>query len=270
MSLPTELITFENNKYRTTDKKINIFAKKFPSFLFYIDMLRVVFRSSSLAKRGKYDDAEWSRASFNILRALEKVGIKVHITGVENIKNLNTACVFVGNHMSVLETFTLAAMISPYRKFTFVIKESLIRYPVFKHVMISREPVVVGRENPRQDLATVLREGVEKLSRNISIFIFPQRTRTKDFNPEEFNTIGVKLAKRAGVPVLPVAIKTDAWGHGKLIKDFGDIYPHKTVHFAFGEAMTITGNGQDQHKQSIDFIQQNINKWIDQDKNTGK
>ncbi len=270
MSLPPELITYKNNIYRTPHKKINVFAKCCPSFIFYIDMLKVVFRSSSLAKRNEYDDAEWSRQSLNIMRALEKVGVKVNITGVENIKKLNTACVFVGNHMSVLETFALAAIISPYRKFTFVIKESLITYPVFKHVMISRNPIVVGRENPRQDLVTVLQEGVEKLSQDTSIFIFPQRTRTKGFNPEEFNTIGIKLAKRAGVPVLPVAIKTDAWGHGALIKDFGSVYPKKTVHFAFGEPMNIAGHGQDEHKKSIEFIKQNIDKWIDQDKNTGK
>ena len=270
MSLPPELIKFENNKYRTINKKISLISKFFPSFIFYIDMLNVVFRSSSLAKRNIYKDAEWSKESYNIMKALEKVGVEINITGVENIKNLGTACVFVGNHMSVLETFVLAAIISPYRKFTFVIKESLIKYPVFKHVMISRDPIVVGRENPRQDLATVLLEGEEKLSQDTSIFIFPQRTRTKGFNPDEFNTIGVKLAKRAGVPVLPVAIKTDAWGHGTLIKDFGRIFPNKKVYFAFGEPMKITGNGQEQHKRSIEFIQQNIKNWTDLDKITGK
>jgi len=265
MSLPPELIIYENNIYRTPHKKLNVFTKLFPTFIFYIDMLKVVFRSSSLAKKNKYDDAEWSRQCLNILKALEKVGVEVNITGVENIKNLKTACVFVGNHMSVLETFVLAAIISPYRRFTFVIKESLINYPVFKHVMISLDPIVVGRENPRQDLVTVLQEGTEKLSKGLSIFIFPQRTRTKGFNQEQFNTIGVKLAKRANVPVLPVAIKSDAWGHGALIKDFGKIDPKKTVHFAFGEPMKTTGKGQAEHKKTIDFIKQNLNKWTNQD-----
>ncbi|MBN2411562.1 1-acyl-sn-glycerol-3-phosphate acyltransferase [candidate division KSB1 bacterium] len=270
MTLPPELLTYENNIYRTPDKKIHVFAKLCPSLMFYIDLLKIVFKSSSLAKRNKYDDAEWSRQSLNTIRALEKVGVKVNITGVENIKKLNSACVFVGNHMSVLETFALASMITPYRKFTFVIKESLITYPVFKHVMISRDPIVVGRENPRQDLVTVLQQGAEKLSQDTSIFIFPQRTRTKNFNPEEFNTIGVKLAKRAGVPVLPVAIKSDAWGHGALIKDFGRIDPKKTVHFAFGEPMNISGNGQVEHRDSIEFINTNIVNWTNRDKNTGK
>jgi len=50
---------------------------------------------------------------------------------------------------------------------------------------------------------------------DISVLIFPQTTRDLRFDPNKFNTLGIKLAKRAKVPVIPVAVKTDAWGMGK-------------------------------------------------------
>jgi len=86
--------------------------------------------------------------------------------------------------MSILETFVLPCLIQPHRDVTFVVKESLITYPLFGQVMRSRQPVVVGRDNPREDLKTVLEEGQKRLEANISIIIFPQTTRSVEFDPK--------------------------------------------------------------------------------------
>jgi 1-acyl-sn-glycerol-3-phosphate acyltransferase len=40
--------------------------------------------------------------------------------------------------MSTLETFVLPYLIAPHRPMTFVVKKSLVEYPVFKHVMRAR------------------------------------------------------------------------------------------------------------------------------------
>jgi len=127
--------------------------------------------------------------------------------------------------------------------------------------MRSRDPVVVGRVNPRDDLKAVLGKGAEKLGAGISVIIFPQSTRSVSFIPEEFNTLGVKLAARAGVPVVPLALKTDAWGIGKRIKEFGRIDTSKTVHFSFGEPMHISGRGAEEHEKVSRFIQDCLKEW---------
>ncbi len=75
------------------------------------------------------------------------------------------------------------------------------------------------------------------------------------------HSIGIKLAKRAQVPVIPFAVKTDTWGIGWPIKDMGIIRPNIPTHIAFGEPMEITGNGRDQHEQAITFIEDKINQW---------
>jgi 1-acyl-sn-glycerol-3-phosphate acyltransferase len=163
--------------------------------------------------------------------------------------------------MSILETFVLPCLIVPHRSVTFVIKESLTVYPWFGHVMRSRDPVVVGRENARDDLRVVLEGGQQRLVSGVSIVIFPQTTRSEAFDPKKFNSLGVKLAKKAGVPIVPVALKTDAWGLGRRLKDFGPIRPARTVHISFGEPMEVAGAGKSEHEAVVDFIRAHLARW---------
>ncbi|MEJ2057088.1 MAG: lysophospholipid acyltransferase family protein, partial [Desulfofustis sp.] len=147
-----------------------------------------------------------------------------------------------------------------YKPFTYVIKQSLLEVPVFKQVMRALDPIAVTRTNPRQDLKIVLEQGAERLSRGLSIVIFPQTTRA-EFNPKQFSTIGVKLAKRAGVPIVPLALLTDAWENGRLFKDFGRIVPTRTARFAFGKPLVVEGKGNDEHQAVIEFIESHLARW---------
>jgi 1-acyl-sn-glycerol-3-phosphate acyltransferase len=166
--------------------------------------------------------------------------------------------------MSILETFVLPGLIQPYRDVTYVIKESLLNFPFFKHVMRSRNPISVGRDNPRQDLKTVLVEGQNRINANMSVVIFPQTTRSINFDPLKFNSLGVKLAKRCNVPVIPVILKTDAWGMGSKFKDFGKISPEKTVYINFSEPLIVKGSGKEAHKFIVDFITKGLNSYVEQ------
>jgi 1-acyl-sn-glycerol-3-phosphate acyltransferase len=258
-----ESLAYENGSYQSAEGRVSIFARVLPEIVFYSKVVSVVVRGSRLAKRSFYGNEGWARSSMETLRALESVGIKIGISGIVNVKNLDGPCVFISNHMSTLETFVLPCIIEPIKDVTFVVKQSLIDYPVFKYIMRSREPVTVGRTNPREDLKAVLEGGAERLQAGRSIIIFPQTTRTAVFDPASFNTIGIKLAKKAGVPVMPIALKTDAWGNGKRLKDFGKIDPSKKVYFAFGEPLHIKGRGDDEHKAIIEFITEKLEGWKD-------
>jgi len=247
--------------YKTEKKNISFFSKFLPTLSFYSGLMRVVFSASKLAKQGKYDDEEWVKSSFDTLKLLERVGCQIEVRGIDNFENEPDPVVFIGNHMSTLETFLLPCIIQPKKPITFVVKKSLVEYPVFKHVMIARDPIVVTRENPREDLKTVLNDGSDKLSKGVSVIVFPQTTRTPVFDPKEFNTIGIKLAKKAGVKVVPIALKTDAWTNGKFIKDFGKIYPDRKVRFAFGNPLEINGRGDSEHEAVISFIMEKLKSW---------
>lgn len=247
--------------YRTGEIKRSFFSKIFPTLYFYPKLFKIILDASLLAQKSIYGDKEWIKSSDDIFYLLEKTGCRVEIEGVENFSNLTEPVIFIGNHMSTFETFVLPGIINFYKRVTFVVKKSLVEYPIFKHVINARQPIVVGRENPREDLKTVLNEGFDRIQKGFSIVVFPQTTRTTIFDSSEFNTIGIKIAKKVGVKIIPVAVKTDAWSNGKRFKDFGKIYPERDAHFAFGKPLEIVGRGDEEHQQVIEFIKSKLIKW---------
>lgn len=249
----------DNDEYITNPASLG--RKIFPSLYFFPNMLRILLYSNRQAKKGIYDDARWFDSSLDTLKSLERSGIQFHITGMDNIRKAEGPVVFVSNHMTTLETTVLPAIIRPIKPVVYVIKEELGRYPLFGPVALAREPILVGRENPREDLKIVLEEGSKKLQEGKSVIIFPQKTRSMVLDPALFNSLGNKLAKRNNVPVIPLALLTDAWGNGKLVKEVGKIDPKKPVHLAFGQPMYITGNGAEDHQKIIEFIAGKFREW---------
>ena len=232
------------------------------SFIFYMRMLGgPVLHLSTLAPKGKCDDAAWVKASSNVARLLEAAGCQFHVEGMENINAVDGPCIFVGNHMSTLETFVLPSIIRPHRPVTFVVKRSLTTMALFGPVMRSRNPVVVDRKNAREDLQTVLEEGCKRLEDGISVVVFPQSTRAVRFNPAKFNSIGVKLAKRSGRPIVPLALQTHGWSQGKYLKDFGPINPKVPVRFLFGKPITVQDQGKAEQAQITEFIMNTLERW---------
>jgi 1-acyl-sn-glycerol-3-phosphate acyltransferase len=200
--------------------------------------------------------------SYEVMQRLEQVGIRIEISGIENVEKVNGAAVIIGNHMSMMETLLLPAMIQPINPVTFVVKEALLSYPVFKYIMRSRNPIAVTRTNPRQDLKTVLSEGLDRLNKGISVIVFPQTTRSHNFDEKQMSSIGVKLAKKAGVPIIPLALKTDCWQNGKQIKDFGRLNVAKIAHFAFGEPIALEGKGDAEQAVVNAFITRKLKEWV--------
>jgi len=252
---------FTHNNYLTKPETMCSRTWFAPLFIFYCRFFGVVFRASRKAKRGMYNDPEWCRSSYEVLLLLEKMGIRFQVTGVEQLKNLEGPCVIIGNHMSIMETLVLPFIVQPVKKMTFIVKESLLTYPVFKHIMRSRNPIAVTRTNPRQDLKTVMAVGVERLRQGISIIVFPQTTRSVLFDPEQLSSIGVKLAKKAQVPIIPLALQTSAWKNGKFFKDFGGIDASIDARFAFGEPIYVKSKGAEEHQMIVDFIDKKLKEW---------
>ncbi len=259
---PDSYLELEHGTYSTPTRRLSLVARWLPSLRHYAAFLPILVRSARMAKHGLYDDERWAESSQDVRRALECAGVKLSVAGLDHVAALDGPCVFVGNHMSVLETLVLPGFVQPLKPITFVVKQSLIRTPVFKHVMRSRDPIVVTRTDPRADFKTMMHEGKRRLEQNRSLIVFPQTTRTRTIDREQFNSIGVKLARRAGVPLVPIAVRSDAWGMTKFfIKDFGRIDPSIPVNVAFGEPLTVSGRGTEEQQHVLDFIEGHLERW---------
>ena len=87
------------------------------------------------------------------------------------------------------------------------------------------------------------------------------KRRAAKFDPARFNTIGVKLARKAGVPIVPFALETSAWGVGKWFSDVGRIDPSRRARFAFGEPIEVQGRGTEEQEAIIRFIVEKLAMW---------
>ncbi len=232
------------------------------SLWFYVLHSRAILRARSLALKDRYGEADWANTSWDILHILERCGAHIHIAGLDHLRHSEGPVVFVSNHMSTTETQIFPAIIAPIMPVTFIVKRSLITMPIFGPVMRSCNPITVGRVNPREDMVEVMREGGNRLKSGTSVIVFPQATRHLVFQPARFNTLGVKLAGRAGVPVIPVAIKTDFWRPGRRWrKDFGPLDRSQPIHIEFGAPLAVSGNGKEQHEAVVDFIRPRVLAW---------
>lgn len=229
---------------------------------FYLYNFGIFIRSGLAGRRGKLDGDAQIRFSSENITLIERIGGKVHLRGLEHLRNCNgKPVVIVANHMSLLETAVMHAIVREHMDISFVVKAALMKVPFFRHILKAMNAIPVSRTNAREDLKIVLSEGKKMLQSGCSMIVFPQSTRSAEFDPAQFNSIGIKLAKSAGVPVLPLALKTDLIGNGRLCRDLGPVYPEKEVRFEFGAPIEIEGNGQAQQQAVIDFISGCFKRW---------
>lgn len=194
-------------------------------------------------------------------RIIEQSGAQIHLRGLNHLSSEKGPFVLVGNHMSSIETAILNAIISPRIDFTYVLKSSLFKVPFFGRAMTAINAIGVNRINPREDFNVIIEEGKKRLQNGCSVLIFPEATRQKTFQAERFNSIGTKLAKNAGVKIIPFALKTDFLTPGFLSSEFGPLHPDNHIFFEFGEPMAISGNGKEEHLKIIDFITSKTSEW---------
>ncbi len=256
---------FPNNEYHTPKFKKRVIWDKLlfgSSLYFNIRFLNFVFHNRKKALNGQYDTAQWAKSSVDIFKFVEDCGGKFHIEGFNHIDEVkDEPVIFISNHMSTLETMVFPGLIAPVKETTFVVKDNLIHNKLFGPIMRARNPITVSRNDSRHDLIKVMSEGQQKLNEGTSIIIFPQSTRTNEFIPEKFNSLGVKLAQKAGVRVLPMAIKTDFWANGTLHKDLGHLNRSEPIHIKIGKPIKIKGSGKEEHQQIVRFIQENLEYW---------
>ena len=128
-------------------------------------------------------------------------GAQCRIEGLENVVG-EGPYVVMSNHRSHMDTALLIEHV-PFL-FGFIVKEQLMRIPIFSGAMKAIGCVGVSRSKSREDHAVL--DGVAAaVAGGKNILIFPEGTRapTDEFLP--FKKGGVIVAFKAGVPILPVA-----------------------------------------------------------------
>jgi 1-acyl-sn-glycerol-3-phosphate acyltransferase len=260
LSLPKP--SLEGDGYKTLEPSRKFMDKLLGlgNLYFYYKAFKPINDFSKICQAGNYDFINLAKHCQRVMQAVEDSGGSVEIDGLDNL--VKEPRVYVANHMSSLETVTLSYVMQKAGPSIFVIKESLMTYPVFGHIMQGMNCIPMTRDNPIQDLKTLLKQGGEMLKNGTSVIIFPQKTRGVEFIGDEFNSIGCKLARRAGVKIQPFALDTSFWGKGKIVSDYGPITRSSTVRYSFGEGMDLDAKNQKEvHNKCVEFIENKLNQW---------
>lgn len=126
-------------------------------------------------------------------------------TGFEHI-DYNQPYIIVSNHQSMLDI--LAGYALPIT-FKWMAKAELFRVPVMGWNMSLNGYIRIFRGKSK-GTRTMMRMCENAISRNDSVFIFPEGTRSKDGKLKKFKSGAFAMAIKMGVPVLPVVIKGTA------------------------------------------------------------
>lgn len=225
-------------------------------------LLGSMYHGARYAGKGIFNDDRWAECGFHLFWETERLGTEVILEGFDRLRGVGPV-VIVSNHMSLYETFAFPPLLLAYGKVAIVLKESLLRVPFLGRTFATRLNIPVGRTDPRADLKFVLEQG-ERFIRDekASVILYPQGTRQPFFDVHKFNTLGVKLAVNAGVPIVPVAGQTAFLGIGRHTKDFGPVDTSIPVRFACGPVIHVTkATSKAAQTQCTEFIASKLEEW---------
>jgi len=224
-------------------------------------IISIVSRCAWKTLRGTFNFETWAEICMSSVIFAEKMGGTVTFDGFEQRAAYPGPVVYVSNHMSTLETMVFPTTLTAFGKLAIILKKSLDTFPFVGAAARAVGSIAVTRKNAREDLVTVLEQGALRLASGSSVLLFPQGTRQAVFEAKRFNSLGAKLAERAGVPVVPIAVKTDFLQTGKWVKDFGPVDPSKPIRFFCGPVIPTDQGAKKAHEQSVAFIEGKIREW---------
>ncbi|MGM0899810.1 MAG: lysophospholipid acyltransferase family protein [Bacillota bacterium] len=147
---------------------------------------------------------------------MKMTGSKVEVRGEQNLPE--GPVLIVGNHEGDFDIPLLIGFLN--KPFGFISKIEVKKVPVLSKWMDVMNCVYLNRKDRRQAVRSI-REGVKLLKDGHSILIFPEGTRSKGGPIGEFKSGSLRLAKDAGVPIVPISIEGTAdvfEKNGRLIK----------------------------------------------------
>jgi len=130
-------------------------------------------------------------------------GVRVKVKGLELLDRKQTY-VFVSNHRSYLDTATL--FIYTGRRIGLLAKKELLRVPILGVGMGFVNVMAIDRTN-RESAFRTTEAAARRIKSGVSFGVFVEGTRAKPGELLAFKKGAFYMARQAGVPVVPIAIR---------------------------------------------------------------
>lgn len=150
--------------------------------------------------------------SFTLYHYLAKVfplgiliitGVRVKITGLENIDR-KAVYVFASNHSSQIDITALQWGVP--NRLSMIFKKELAKIPFFGWQLYLGPYVVVDRKDPQAAMKSLEKAKNMMNKKKISVLVFPEGTRSKTGEIQQFKRGAFYLAAHSGYPIVPITI----------------------------------------------------------------
>ena len=148
-------------------------------------------------------DLVYPWALFGARNWLRFSGVRVRVKGLELLDPKQTY-VFVSNHRSYLDT--AAMFVYTGRRIGLLAKKELLKVPVLGVGMGFVNVMAIDRSN-RESAIRTTEAAAQRIKSGVSFAVFVEGTRAKPGELLPFKKGAFYMARQAGVPVVPVAIK---------------------------------------------------------------
>ena len=182
-------------------------------------------------------------------------GVKIEAKGLENIPP-DKACLFVGNHNGFFDI--LVSYVQIHKVMGFVAKKEMIKVPFLRIWMYFINCLFLDRNDIKAGLKTILK-GVEQIKDGISIFVFPEGTRSKDGKMRPFKEGSLKMGEKSNCPIIPVAFQ----GTSAIFEDHFPKLRKGKVIIQFGEPIIASELEKEDKKFLGAYVQGKIQNMLD-------
>ena len=150
-------------------------------------------------------------------------GVRTTVHGVQHIER-SAACVYVANHVSWYDVFTLASVLP---RWSFVAKAELRKIPIFGRGAEAVGTIFVERQNKRAALQ-MYEKAVIRIREGASVVVYAEGTRGDSYALRPFKKGPFVLAIQAGVPIIPVIIHgtREVMRRGQWLVHSGEVNLH--------------------------------------------
>ena len=130
-------------------------------------------------------------------------------------------CIYIANHQNNYDMVTMSNVVQSGT--VTVGKKSLLWVPLFGPLYWLTGNLLIDRDNRAKAHGTIAQEVEQVKKRNISIWMFPEGTRSRGRGLLPFKTGAFHAAIAAGVPIVPICVSStnninlNRWSNGKVI-----------------------------------------------------
>ena len=178
-------------------------------------------------------------------------GISYEIIGEENIPD--KPVIALSNHQSTWETIFLYQLLTPVCP---ILKKELLSIPFWGWALRLQKPIAIDRSKPREAGKSLLIQGADRLSKGISILVFPEGTRASAGKLGNFSRGGAQLASATETAILPI------------LHNAGNCWPARQKHKSPGKITVVIGKpipaaGKHSKELAAEFL-----GWVEENKSS--